>query len=71
MTKAHINSNNSNNDDDDDNNNNNNNCFLFLLFLLLVVIGPTGIRPLKLDMTAESFKTITLIAFLDLGVPQD
>jgi len=67
VTKAHINSNNSNNNDDDDNNNNN----CFLLFLLLVVVGTTGIRPLKLEVAAESFGTITVIAFLDLGVPQD
>jgi len=62
VPKAHINNNN--------NNNNNNNVFFFFL-VVVVVVGPIGIRPLKLDVAAESFKTITLIAFLDLGVPQD
>jgi flagellar basal body-associated protein FliL len=44
---------------------------VFFVFVVVVVVGPIGIRPLKLDVAAESFKTINLIAFLDLGVPQD
>jgi len=44
---------------------------IIIIFLLLVVVGPMGIRPLKLDVAAESFRTITVIAFLDLGMPQD
>jgi flagellar basal body-associated protein FliL len=44
---------------------------VFFVFVVVVVVGPIGIRPLKLDVAAESFKIITLIAFMDLGVPQD
>jgi len=43
---------------------------LLVVVVVVVVVGPTGIRPLKLDVAAESFKTITLIAFLDCRTSQ-